>query len=147
MTNAANDQPVPVGVKVANGILLLWNLFGLTIFLLTVTVFRSREALAEAGLNEQQIEITLGTPTWVNIAFGTAVITGSLGCLCLVLKKKAAIVLLVVSLLAVLTQNTYMYFLSDTIAQMGVGASHFVIAGAVFLVPYAVWCARRRWLI
>lgn len=133
-------------VKIVNVTFLIWNLFGLMIFALAMTVFREPQALADQGLNEKQIEITLATPAWVNAAFGTAVITGVLGCLCLIFRKKAAIVLLAISLAAVLTQNTHMYLLSDTIKHMGVGASPLVIAGAVFLVPYALWCSRRGWI-
>lgn len=144
--NSTPENRVPTWVKVVNVTFLIWNLFGLMIFALAMTVFRERQALADQGLNEKQIEITLATPVWVNAAFGTAVITGVLGCLCLIFKKKAAVALLVVSLVAVLTQNTHMYLLSDTITHMGVGASPLVIAGAIFLVPYAVWSSRRGFI-
>lgn len=144
--NKANGTTAPLWVTIVSGLFLVWNLFGLMVFVLAMTQFSKREALEDAGLNEQQIDLILSTPTWVNIAFGGAVIFGVLGCVALLLKMKWAIPLLVLSLLAVIAQNTYMYFLSDTIKHMGVGASPFVIAGAIALIPYAIFCASKGWL-
>ena len=144
-----NERPTvaaPRWFLIVSFLFLLWNLFGAAVFVAAMTVFRTPDALAEAGLNEQQIELTLATPTWVNIAFGVAVIFGVLGCLALVMRKIAAIPLLILSLLGVAAQNTYMYLLSDTVQVMGVGASPFVILGAVALVPFAMFGGRRGWL-
>jgi hypothetical protein len=111
-----------------------------------MTVLRTNQALERSGLNEQQIRLTLSTPTWVNVAFGVAVIFGVMGCIALVMKRRLAIPLLIISLLGVLVQNTYMYFLSDTVEAMGVGASPFVIVGAIAVIPFALYCANKRWL-
>ena len=113
---------------------------------MAVAVFNNKEALENAGLNEQQVELTLSVPMWVNVAFGCAVISGVLGCIALVMKKKIAIPILIISLLAVLAQNTYMYFLSNTVEVMGVGASPLVIAGAIALVPFAIYASSKGWL-
>jgi hypothetical protein len=137
---------VPRWFTIVSGIFLVWNLFGLAVFAMAMTMFNSREALEKAGLDGRQVELTLSTPTWVNIAFGVAVIFGVLGCIALLMKKKVAVPLLVVSLLGVIAQNTYMYFLSDTVEIMGVGASPLVIAGAIALVPFAIFCASKDWL-
>lgn len=144
--NDVNGTASPTWVTVVSGLFLVWNLFGLAVFVMAMTKFRERGALEKAGLNEKQIGLTLSTPTWVNIAFGIAVIFGVLGCVALLLKMKLAIPLLIISLLAVLAQNTYMYLLSDTIKHMGVGASPFVIAGAIALIPYALFCASKGWI-
>ena len=109
-------------------------------FVLSVAVLNNREALAEAGLNEAQIDMTLAMPAWVTIAFGIAVVAGSLGALCLLLGSHLATPILIVSLIAVLVQNTYVYLLSDAVAVMGVGLSPLVIAVAIILVPYSIFC-------
>ncbi len=136
----------PVWFLVVSGILLLWNLFGLAVFVMAITVFRNREALVDAGLNEEQVELTLSTPTWVNIAFGVAVVFGVLGCVALLMRKKLAIPLLLLSLLGVIAQNTYMYLLSDTVSIMGVGASPMVILVAIALIPFAVLASSKGWI-
>lgn len=145
-----NETPVsgtPIWFFIVTSLFLIWNLFGLAVFLAAMTKYRKREALETAGLNEQQIELTLATPTWVNIAFGVAVIFGVLGCVALLFKMPLAVPLLCLSLGGVVAQNMYMYFLSDTVKIMGVGASPFVITGAVALIPYALYCANCGWFV
>ncbi|MFK7736927.1 MAG: hypothetical protein AB8B50_12905 [Pirellulaceae bacterium] len=135
----------PLWFKIISALFAIWNLFGLMVFVLAMTVFRGREALENAGLNEQQVDLTLATPTWVNVAFGIAVVFGVIGCITLLLRSQLAIPFLIVSLLGVLAQNAYMYLLSDTINVMGVGASPFVIIGAIAVIPYALFCSRSVW--
>ena len=144
MNESKNTRPL--WYVIASGLFFVWNLFGLVVFVLAVTVFRDREALEDAGLNEQQVELTLATPAWVNVAFATAVIFGVLGCLALLIKSKRAVPMLIISLVGVLAQNTYMYFLSDTVQVMGVGASPMVIVGAIALIPFALYGAKQGWL-
>lgn len=144
--NEPQPATAPRWFMIASIMFLLWNLFGAAVFAATMTIFTDEEALAEAGLNEAQIELTLSTPTWVNVAFGVAVIFGVLGCIALVMKKKAAVPLLIISLLGVAAQNTYMYLLSDAVQVMGVGASPLVIVAAIALVPFAVFGANKGWL-
>ena len=143
--NETTQPGTPLWFTITSGLFLAWNLFGLAVFALAMTTFSKREALEKAGLNELQIALTLATPTWVNIAFGIAVVFGVLGCVALLMKSQLAIPFLVVSLLGVIAQNTYMYFLSDTVKVMGVGASPFVIIGAIALIPYAMYCASNGW--
>ena len=130
----------PVWIHVLNVVFLLWNLLGLMAFVLSVAVLNNREALAEAGLNEAQSDMTLAMPAWVTIAFGIAVVAGSLGTLGLLIGSRLATPILIVSLVAVLVQNTYVYFLSDAVAVMGVGLSPLVIVVAIILVPYSIFC-------
>lgn len=145
--NESAKTRAPVWFLVVSILFLLWNLFGLAVFILTVFVLTTRDALENAGLNAEQAELMLSTPTWVNIAFGTAVVFGVLGSLALVMKRALAIPLLVISLVGVLAQNTYTYLLSDAIDIMGVGASPVVIAAAIAAVPFAVFCRKQGWLI
>ncbi len=144
--NEKSGANTPLWFTIVSILFLLWNLFGLALFVMAMTILNNKESLVKAGLNEQQAELTLSTPTWVNIAFGIAVIFGVLGCIALLIKKKAAIVLLIISLLGVLAQYSYMYLLSDTVEIMGVGASPLVIAGAIALVPFSIFCANKGWL-
>ena len=131
---------------IISGLFLIWNLFGLAIYCLGMFFLTTKEALMDAGLNEAQAELTLSTPTWVNVAFGVAVIFGVLGGVTLVAKRKLAIPLLAISLVGVLAQNAYTYLLSDTIEVMGVGLSPLVIIVSVAAVPFALFSAKKGWL-
>ena len=142
MMTEAPESRTPMWFFGVSWFFLAWNLFGLAVFVMAMTQFSTREALEAAGLNEQQVEVTLATPAWVNVAFGAAVIFGVLGCVALLFKMPLAVPLLCLSLAGVILQNTYMYFLSDTVKIMGVGASPFVIMGALVLIPYALYCTK-----
>lgn len=146
MKNQKVQSKMPLWYWILSLIFLIWNLFGLAVFLSAMFIFTSREALENAGLNEAQIELTLSTPAWVNVAFGVAVIFGVLGCAALLARSRFAVPILFLSLLGVLAQNAYMYLLSDTIKIMGVGASPMVIAGAILLIPFSILGVRRGWL-
>ena len=63
--NDTSSAKAPVWFIIVSAIMLLWNLFGLAVFIMAIAIFNSKEALAEAGLNEAQVELTLATPTWV----------------------------------------------------------------------------------
>ncbi|MCR9201759.1 MAG: hypothetical protein NXI04_24195 [Planctomycetaceae bacterium] len=137
---------IPLWFKICNSMFLLWNAFGLVVFLLFQTVYTTKEALTEAGLTEAQVELTLATPGWVHVAFGLAVIFGVLGSIAMLMKSSLTIPLLLISLIGVLAQNTYVYLLSDTVKVMGVGASPFVIVGAIAVIPYAIYGSRKHWI-
>ena len=136
----------PIWYTVSSVVFLVWNLFGFLVFVLTMTVFSSREALEGAELTEEQIELTLSIPIWVNIVFGIAVISGVAGCIGLLFRMRFAVMVLGISLMAVLLQNVYMYLLSDAVKIMGVGASPFVIMGSIALVPFAWYGVQKQWL-
>lgn len=146
MTDEGGSIRAPIWFYILSVLFLLWNLFGLAVFCLGMFVLNTKEALLNAGLNEAQAELTLSTPTWVNIAFGVAVIFGVLGSVALIATRKLAIPLLAISLLGVLVQNTYTYLLSNVVEVMGVGASPVVIVGAIAVIPFAIFCARKGWL-
>lgn len=141
-----NRAPAPLWFSIVSGLFLLWNAFGLLVFILSQTVYTTREALKGAGLNDEQVELTLATPAWVQVAFGLAVVFGVLGCLALLMKSRLSIPLLLISLIGVVAQNTYAWFLSDSIKVMGLGASPFVVAGSIALIPYAMYAAKNKWI-
>ena len=83
------------------------------------------------------------------VAYAIAVFAGALGSLMLVLRRKLAVPLLVLSLLAVVVQMGYVFFLSDTLAVMGNAAMAMpllIIAIAAALVWLARAAAARGWL-
>jgi len=96
-------------------IALLWYLMDMSAFFMRI--FMSDETLLAMSENRrQQIQ---NIPLWVNFVFAFEVFGGTLGSVGLLLRKKWALALFVISLLGVLAQTTYLYFLSNTIALMG----------------------------
>ena len=146
MTNEGDNTQTPTWFTIFSVLFVLWNLFGCAVFCQGMFVLNNKEALLDAGLNEAQAKLTLSTPTWVNTAFGVAVVFGVMGSVALVARKKPAIPLLSISLLGVLVQNTYNYLLSNTVEIMGVGASPMVIVGAIAAIPFALFSVKKGWL-
>ncbi len=135
----------PIWFKILGWILLIWNLMGLAVFVTSLALVNNDEAFQNTEFSDAQIELIKSTPTWVNIAFGVAVIFGVLGCIALLLRKSAATPLLVLSLFGVIAQSTYVFLLSNSVELMGVGLSPIVIPVAIALVPFAIYCSKQAW--
>lgn len=124
---------------------LLWNLIGVAMFLMQFTM--SAEALA--ALPVEQRTLFAAMPAWGWGAYGVAVFAGAFGSLLLLLKKRAALPMLVISLLAVLAHSAYIFFFSDAFTLVGPGGMvlpTLVLVTAVLLVWFARRSAARGWI-
>ena len=82
---------VPKWFWIVSVVLLLWNLMGLAVFGIMMSMIGNAEAMTAANLNDEQQALINATPSWVNIAFAVAVIFGVLGCIALLMRRKFAI--------------------------------------------------------
>ena len=135
---------LPVWYWVVGVIALLWNLMGLMAFVSQRMM--TKESLA--SLPESQQKLYEATPTWVNVVFGIAVISGTLGCIGLLMRKHWALPVFVVSFITVLAQMSYVFMMSDTVSVMG--ASQMVLPVLVTVIAAVlVWYSRfvkiRNW--
>ncbi len=124
---------------------LLWNLMGLAAFAAQMAM--TDEAIA--ALPEEQQGMYQNIPMWVNIAFACAVIGGTLGCVGLLARKRWALPLFVISLVGVLAQMFYSFFMTDLIEIMGASSAimpALVIVIAIFLVGFTRAAISRSWL-
>ncbi|PWG03654.1 hypothetical protein [Sphingosinicella humi] len=141
MNEAAVARPTTWYWVVAT-LALLWNLIGVASYLMTVYG-------AVPTVSEAQSTLEAATPAWVMGAFAIAAFGGALGSLGLLLRKRWAKILLVVSLIAALAQQLWLLVLSDALALMGPSAAILpatVIVVAVLLVWFATVADRRGWL-
>ncbi|WP_147437241.1 hypothetical protein [Ulvibacter antarcticus] len=100
-------------------------------------------------LTEAQIALLDSMPGWYDIAFGIGVFAGLLGCILLLMRKKMAIVLFALSLLAVFIYMGYWVIGTDATKVYGMEAIVMplvVIAGCIFLYFYSKGAARNGWL-
>jgi hypothetical protein len=114
---------------------LIWNLMGVSAYL--GQAYMTNEALKILPKAEQIYYTNI--PAWVTAAFAFAVFGGTIGCILLLIKKKFAIQLFLLSLLGVLTQFVYNFFIQD---YMEVSISNsimpiIVIGVAAFLLWYS----------
>jgi len=126
-------------------IALLWYLMDMSAFFMRM--FMSDEALLAMAENQRQHIQNI--PLWVNFVFAFEVFGGTLGCISLLLKKKWAYPLFIISLFAVLAQTTYIYFLSDSITVMGAMAIVMPLVAIVIgsgLIFHAKSSISKGWL-
>lgn len=108
---------LPMWFWIASVLALLWNLLGVGAFF--AQMFMSPETLAQ--MTEAQRMALATNPLWFNVAYGTSVIAGALGCVCMLLRNKLAIPLFMISLLSILVQMFYSFFMSEHVANYGPG--------------------------
>tara|TARA_R110001583_G_scaffold84281_5_gene221875 strand:- start:31922 stop:32353 length:432 start_codon:yes stop_codon:yes gene_type:complete len=125
-------------------IALLWNLMGVIEYL--NTAYMTEETLALLPLNEQNFYTN--TPAFITAAFAIAVFSGFLGCLALLLRKKLATILLILSMVAVIVQFGYILFIQDFMEITGtrIIMPILIIVVAVFLVWYAKKAEKNNWI-
>jgi hypothetical protein len=143
-TNPPPVTKIPFWFWISSSLALLWNLAGLSAFAAGFVI-----PTEEIFLDAEMQRLVNETPLWYHVVFGTAVIAGTIGCVCLLLRTKFALPIFVVSLLAVIAQQSYMYFLSDTLKVMGGGAMVMptvVLIVCIVLVWFAKMATGKGWL-
>lgn len=122
-----------VGFWVISVIALIWNLMGVLAYITQVN--RSDEIIA--ALPEVE-----NVPIWVTGAFAIAVFGGTLGCVLLLLRKKMASIVFIVSLLGIIAQMTYNFMLNKT-AEVYDSGGMIMPAMVVFFGAFLVWYTKQ----
>ncbi len=128
---------MPLGARVVALTALLWNLFGLLIFVMRLA---APEQAAGSGA---------ALPGWLDAVFGLSVIAGTAGSVGLLLARRWAPALLLVSFVAVAVQLVAGYVFAPLWASTG--AAGAAVSGLLLLMVGAIWsfsraAARRGWL-
>ena len=141
------DERPPASFWVISGAALLWNLFGVMMYVMTVTA--TPESYASAGYTPEQIDFIMLIPAWVTSAFAIAVNAGALASLFLLLRKGWAVPAFVLSLAALLVLDIYNFVLRDTFGMFGineVATQSAILVVAILLVLYSRSARKKRWL-
>ena len=138
----ASPASVPVWFKVVALLAVLWNGFGVFMYLTTVGVFGD----PMAGLSEAERAAAASIPAWITGAFAIGTFAGLIGSLGLVLRKAWAVPVLIVSLLALLVMEGWIVFLSGMLEVAGLAVPISVSLGAILLAWLAVHARGRGWL-
>ncbi|MEM9549214.1 MAG: hypothetical protein AAGA77_24720 [Bacteroidota bacterium] len=124
---------------------LIWNLMGLISFL----VYFNLSDEAVASMSEARRLEYENFPLWLIVAYGTAVVTGVLGSIALLLKKSWAVHLFITSFIAVGIQFSFGVMGSVAVQEDGAGAlvvPVLVIVFAGLLWYYSKKCVSKGWL-
>lgn len=143
--NAAALPMLPKPYWIIAVLALLWNLLGLAMFVMQVTM--SPEAVA--AMPAAQREVHDATPPWITIAFGVAVVAGVLGAAGLLLRRRWATAMFAASLAALVAQVLGTYLVTPAWAAAGAAGlalPALLIVIGVALLAYARHAAGRHWL-
>jgi len=124
---------------------LLWNLMGCAAYLADVMMTPADVA----KLSEAQQALYHSRPAWSVAATAIAVWGGALGCLALILRKRWATPVLVVSLLGVIGQDVSLFVMSGALSQAGPVAlvlQCVVLVISIALVFFGRKAAARGWI-
>lgn len=124
---------------------LVWNLMG--VFNYLTQAFMTDAVLA--SLPKDQQLMYQDVPAWATAAFATAVFSGTLGALLLLLKKKIASTFFILSFIGIITQMTYGLLISENTngyGPLGLIMPLMIIAIGGYLIWYSKKAAEHRWL-
>jgi uncharacterized membrane protein len=97
-------------------IALIWNILGVGAYL--AQAYITEDALALLTQPEQ--DFYTNYPAWTTAAFAIGVFAGLLGCIALLMRKKVAVLLFTLSIIGVLAQQVYNFFIQDFVEMDGV---------------------------
>ena len=136
----------PVWFWIVSVIALIWNGWGVNMYLQQAYNTESYRAMYP---DPEMLEMANNTPAWATGAYAIAVFAGLLGCIGLLLRKKWAKPIFVLSLLGVLVSMTYHLFMSKAFEVYGtevVVMPIIVTLIAIFLVWFAKKGIAKSWL-
>jgi hypothetical protein len=137
MTNSKKKPPV--WFWIVSAIALLWNGLGVDGYLgQAYDTERYRNSYTP-----EQLEITANLPSWIMGAFAIAVFAGVLGSIALLLRKKLAKSVFILSLVAVIIQMGYI--LSQGYSD-NIGMTISIVAFASFLVWFSKKSISKGWI-
>tara|TARA_B110000908_G_C10015240_1_gene340456 strand:+ start:195 stop:614 length:420 start_codon:yes stop_codon:yes gene_type:complete len=124
-------------------ILLVWNLLGVSLFVMDLLVDLTT-------LNDAELEFRSRFPLWIKMFNAAAVTLGLLGSIGLVFRKAWSKSVLVMSLISVIIQMYHSFFVANSLDYLGnseVILSCIIIAGALTLVWIADFYKGKNWFI
>lgn len=144
MTTETKVKP-PAWFWIVSILALLWNLAGVMAYI--GQAYMSAEDLA--ALSEAERTLFETQPAWVTGAFAIAVWGGALGCIFLLFRKRWAKTVFVISLIGIIAQMGYNFFMSNNFEVYGPGAMIMpimVLLVGVGLIIFSNKAIANQWL-
>lgn len=135
----------PIWFWVVSGITLLWNLSGVFNYLNQAF---NQQAILES-INQAQREVFEGIPAWATAAFALAVFSGTIGSIGLLLRKKWAKPLFIISLITAVAQFIHWLFVSNAVEAFGPSTYTMpiiVVIIGIYLIFFSKMGIQKGWL-
>lgn len=144
MTDISTNKP-PLWFWIVSIVALIWNLMG-------VMAYLGQAYMTDADLTalpETEQALYANVPAWVSAAFAVAVFGGALASITLLLRKKIAKTLFIISLIGIVVQMSYNLFMSDVMEVYGPGGMIMpimVLIIGVYLIMFSNKSIARNWI-
>jgi ribose/xylose/arabinose/galactoside ABC-type transport system permease subunit len=137
---SASVQPArtPKHVWIVGVLALLWNAIGALDYVMTQT----RNPQYMAAFTQQQLDYFYGFPAWLVAAWAIAVWGGVLGAVLLLLRRRLAVPVFLVSLVAMVITTVHNFLLSNGLEVFSDTFSK-VFTGLIFVVAVALYFYAR----
>ena len=142
MDDRESGARVPAWFWIVAGLALLFEAFGCFMYLVQVNA-------DHASLPLDQRAMWDATPTWMVAAYAIAVWVGVVGALLLLLRRKLAVPILLVSLVAVVVQFSGLFLvpqLRQTVPDTALVAPIVLIVSCYLIFQFARLANKRGWL-
>ena len=142
MDDDREANAAPAWLRLASLAALLWEIAGCALYIMRVST-------DPAGLPPDQRAIFDATPAWVLAAFAVAVWSGLAGAILLLMRRRIAAPVLLLSLVAVVAQNSALVL--DPGLRNLVASDDLLVPFVIVVVCYAIWhmawqARRSGWL-
>jgi hypothetical protein len=134
---AVSNGGTPKHLWVIGIVALLWNAVGAFDYLMTQT--RNEEYMGQ--FTPEQLEFFYGFPSWLVALWAIAVWGGVLGAILLLMRKKLAVVVFLVSFVAMVLTSIQNFVLSNGLEVMGGAGVGF--SAVIFLIALGLWLYSR----
>jgi len=134
----SRSTKVPVSVWIVGALAVVWNLIGVAAFSMQVAM----PAEALQAMPPEQRAIYEATPGWIYLFYGAATIGGVLGSLGLLLRRRWAVLVYLVALVALVVQVLASYAMTPAWSVSGPSSLGFPVV--LVVIAAALWLFARR---
>ena len=139
------ENKIPTWFWLIAAIMLIWNAMGIFAFISQMSM--TQEAIDALPTAERELHAKY--PMWTKIAFAIAVFGGLLGCIALLLKKKIAKPIFIISFVGIVIQMFHSLLIAKATDVYGPGAAAMpamlIVLGA-FLIWFSNHGIKKNWL-
>jgi hypothetical protein len=139
MADSAPATKTPWHLWLVAIVAVLWNTMGVVDFTMTMT----RNEAYLKGLTPAQVDYIRNFPVWSIVAWGAGVYGGLLGSIALLLRRRWAVPVFLVSILGVIVTSVYSHLISDLDKVMGGGAGGMIFSAVIFVIAMFLWLYAR----
>lgn len=138
MTTESTNKP-PIWFWIVSALALIWNAMGVMQYL--QQAYKTESFIL--ACTPEELEMYANLPSWYTASFALAVFGGALGCLLLLLRKRLAHTVLLISLIAIIVQMSYVTFS----LKMANAMTPMIVIVGILLVWLAKIATKKGWIL